>query len=66
MKSSSPDYKTFEETAGLIITNVIKHSLCARHSSKCFTYINTLNPRLHERGIISVDEEMQTQLIKLA
>ena len=63
MKSSSPDYKTFEETAGLIITNVIKHSLCARLSSKCFTY---LNPQLHKRGIISVDEEMQTQLIKLA
>lgn len=44
MKSSSSDYKTFEETAGLIITNVIKLLLYARQSSKCFTYINALNP----------------------
>lgn len=49
MKSSSPHCKTFEETAGLMITDVIKHLLCARHSSKGFTYINALN--LHDSSM---------------
>lgn len=44
MKSSCPYYKTFEETAELIITSVIEHLFCTSRSSKGFPNINALYP----------------------